>query len=105
MGHARAILTLPEAVQIQAAQTIVGRELSVRETENLVRQMQAPATSKSSKPSDPDIIRLQDQLSRQLKLRVAIQCNAKGRGKLTIHYKNLTELDHLLSTIQDENLL
>jgi ParB family chromosome partitioning protein len=103
MGHARTLITLPEAVQLEAAQLIVSRGLSVRETENLVRTLQAPKPeSKSSKkPNDPDILNLQENLSRQLRMRVAIQCNAKGRGKLVIHYKNLRELDELLAQFQE----
>lgn len=103
MGHARTLITLPEAVQLEAAEIIVARGLSVRETEQLVRQLQAPAAGKASpqKQLDPDILRLQEDLSRQLKLRVAIQCNAKGKGKLVIHYRNMRELDGLLSQFQD----
>lgn len=102
MGHARALITLPESTQLEAAQTIVSRHLSVRETENLVRILQqSPQEENSKKPADPDITRLQDNLARQLKLRVAIQCNAKGRGKLVIHYKSLRELDSLLAQFEE----
>jgi ParB family chromosome partitioning protein len=98
MGHARTLITLPEATQLEAAQLIVSRGLSVRETENMVRNLQSPASAqKASKYQDPDIVHLQESLSKQLKLRVAIQCNAKGRGKLVIHYKSLAELDGILS--------
>lgn len=101
MGHARTLITLPESVQIEAAQIIIARGLSVRETENLVRRLQSPGVKTLQKFVDPDIAHLQDSLSRQLKLRVAISCNAKGKGKLVIHYRNLTELDNLLSQIQE----
>lgn len=101
MGHARTLITLPESTQLEAAQTIVSRKLSVRETENLVRRLQSPEEENSKKPVDPDITRLQDNLARQLKLRVAIQCNAKGKGKLVIHYKSLRELDSLLAQFEE----
>jgi ParB family transcriptional regulator, chromosome partitioning protein len=101
MGHARTLITLPEAFQLEAAQLVISRGLSVRETEHLVRQLQHPKT-KTARAIDPDIRRLQDNLSEHLKLRVAIQCNAKGRGKLIIHYRNLSELDSLLAQIQAE---
>ena len=102
MGHARTLITLPEAVQLEAASLIVARELSVRETEDLVRKLQAneAPTLKSAKPMDPDILHLQSSLSTQLNMKVAIKCNAKGRGKLIIHYKNLAELDDLLAQFQ-----
>ncbi len=103
MGHARTLITLPEATQLEAANLIISRQLSVRETETLVRQLQAqeaPAIAKSQKPVDPDIQNLQSSLARQLKMKVAIKCNAKGRGKLIIHYRNLTELDDLIAQFQ-----
>ena len=102
MGHARTLITLPEAVQLEAAEIIVSRGLSVRDTESLVRRLQEPVTTKVRKELDLDILHLQDNLARQLKLRVAIQCNAKGRGKLVIHYKNLAELDKLIAQFQNE---
>jgi ParB family chromosome partitioning protein len=103
MGHARTLITLPEATQLEAASIIVERGLSVRETENLVRQLQAHEVpnTKPSKPLDPDILHLQSNLARQLKMKVAIKCNAKGRGKLIIHYRNLSELDELLAQFQE----
>jgi len=105
MGHARAILVLPESLQMQAAETIIAKGLSVREAEELARRLQAGAPQKSSttrKPIDPDVQKWQDKLSRQLHMRVAIQCNAKGKGKLTIHYRNLRELDELLAQFESE---
>lgn len=102
MGHARTLLSLPETLQLEAADIIINKNLSVRETENLVRHLQAPTSDQpSSKPVDPDITRLQDRLTNLLKLKVAIQCNAKGRGKLVIHYHNLDELDVLLAQFQE----
>src|SRR3990167_784279 len=89
MGHARTLITLPESIQLEAAQLIMTRNLSVRETENLVRQLQSPKSSATAAVLDPDILHLQEKLSRQLKMRVAIQCNAKGKGKLVIHYRSL----------------
>lgn len=101
MGHARTLITLPEISQLEVAQLIVARGLSVRETENLVRLRQAQRQPAAKKPADPDILRLQEMLSRQLKLRVALQCNAKGKGKLVIHYRNLKELDQLLAQLEE----
>jgi ParB family chromosome partitioning protein len=101
MGHARSLLTLPFALQVEAAELIVAKGLSVRDTEHLVRRLQSPAIKQNSPVLDPDIQHIQDRLSHQLKLRVAIQCNAKGKGKLVIHYRSLAELDSLLSQFQD----
>lgn len=101
MGHARTLITLPANLQLKAAEMIVARGLSVRETENLVKQLQAGDSKQPQKPVDPDIVKLQENLTRQLKLKVAIQCNAKGKGKLVIHYRNLDELDRLLEQLDD----
>jgi ParB family chromosome partitioning protein len=102
MGHARTLITLPESTQLEAAQVIVSRGLSVRETENMVRHLQEPqSANKTPKYLDPDIVHLQESLSKQLKLRVAIQCNARGRGKLVIHYRSLAELDSVLSQFRE----
>lgn len=101
MGHARTLITLPEATQIEAAELIVSKGLSVRETEHLIRRLQSPQL-KTPKSLDPDIRHLQENLSKQLKLRVAIHCNAKGKGKLVIHYRSLSELNNLLSQFQPE---
>ncbi|MDX1900433.1 MAG: ParB/RepB/Spo0J family partition protein [Gammaproteobacteria bacterium] len=101
MGHARALLSLPEALQIEVAQTVVQRGFSVRETEELVRQMQMPEMPATPKAIDPDVKRLQDDLSLRLRLGVAIHCNAKGRGKVVIRYNNLGELDAILEHFQD----
>lgn len=102
MGHARALLTLTSELQLEAAETIIAKGLSVRETEELVRRLQMPAsvTQSLTKPVDPDIKRLQQDLTHKLRLKVAIQCNAKGKGKLVIQYSNLTELDKLLEFFQ-----
>lgn len=96
MGHARALLTLPEELQLQAAQQIIEKKLSVRETENLVRQLQTPDITPAARPIDPDVQRLQQDLSRHLKLAVAIRHNSKGRGKVVIRYRSLLELEKLL---------
>lgn len=102
MGHARTLITLPESTQLETAQIITSRELSVRETENLVRRLQHPQQKTVQQSLDPDIFHLQESLSRQLKLRVAIQCNAKGKGKLVIHYRNLVELNKLLAGLKPD---
>lgn len=102
MGHARTLITLPAAAQLETAQMIASRQLSVRETENLVRKLQSPAGLASAKSLDPDILHLQETLSKQLNLRVAIHCNRRGKGRLVIHYQNLLELDQLLLQLRSE---
>jgi ParB family chromosome partitioning protein len=96
MGHARALLTLTHELQREAAQTIANNELSVRQTEELVRRLQTPSLPKLPRAIDPDVRKLQQDLTHRLKLPVTIQCNPKGKGKLVIRYKTLAELDKLL---------
>lgn len=104
MGHARALVTLATSAQLEAAQLIVSRGMSVREAENLVRriqQAQADGEAHQIKKSlTPDLLHLQDHLSEQFKAKVALHCNQKGKGKIVIHYKNLRELESIVSQIK-----
>lgn len=101
MGHARALLALLGSAQVQAAEQVFTRGLSVRETEHLVRRLQQPATpKKASQEVDPDIRRFQDDLSEKLAAKVQIQHSPKGKGKMTIFYNSLDELDGILDHIK-----
>ncbi|WP_163836314.1 ParB/RepB/Spo0J family partition protein [Spartinivicinus ruber] len=101
MGHARAILSLTKTQQLMAAKTIVAKGLSVRQTEALVRRMQAEAeNNKPEQKIDPDIKQLEDELGEKLGTEVFIQHSAKGKGKLVIKYNNLDELDGVLAHIK-----
>ena len=101
MGHARALLALLGSTQVQAAEQVFARGLSVRETEHLVRRLLQPAKpKKTSQDLDPDIRRFQDELSEKLAAKVQIQHSAKGKGKMIIHYNSLDELDGILEHIK-----
>jgi len=101
MGHARALLGLEGSDQSQAARTVVGKGLTVRQTEALVRNWSAKKTQPASDASvDPNIRHLQDDLSQRLGAKVKIQHSAKGKGKLVLHYNSLDELDGILSHIK-----
>ncbi|MDA0689633.1 MAG: ParB/RepB/Spo0J family partition protein [Proteobacteria bacterium] len=101
MGHARALLGLEDLQQPTAARAVVGRGLSVRQTEALVRRLQAGgAGKKASKILDPDIKNLQDNLEEKLGSKVLIQHTAKGKGKLVVKYNSLDELDGILAHIK-----
>lgn len=104
MGHARALLGLQGDAQSEAARQVVARGLSARETERLVRQHKAPAeprTREVARP-DPDVTRLEQNLSERLAARVQIQHGARGKGRLVIHYTSLDELDGILERIAQE---
>jgi len=101
MGHARALLALLDSAQVQAAEQVFTRGLSVRETEHLVRRLQQPVTpKKASQDIDPDIRRFQDDLSEKLAAKVQIQHAPKGKGKMIIFYNSLDELDGILDHIK-----
>lgn len=100
MGHARTLLTLDPNLQVEAAQTVIEKGLSVRQTEELVRRLQMPKLPEIPKAIDPDVKRLQEDLTRRLKMLVSIQCNLKGKGKIVIRYNNLNELDKILEYLQ-----
>ncbi len=101
MGHARALLGLVGAQQSHAARTVVGKGLSVRQTEALVRGLlerrEKPAPEHKT---DPNIRHLQDDLSQRLGTRVEIKHGAGGKGKLVMSYNSLDELDGILSHIK-----
>jgi len=100
MGHARALLALEGPSQIQAAREVVERQLSVRETEELVRRMlERPGGRKSKRALDPDIRALQDRLAEKLGARVRVSHGRGGKGHVTIYYHSLDELDGILQRI------
>ena len=94
MGHARALLGLSAAKQVEIANQIVKTRLSVRQAEQLAaRALQEPRVAKSP---DRDIARLEEELSDKLGTKVAIQSGLKGSGVLKISFQNLSDLDRVL---------
>jgi len=97
MGHARALLSLERLEQVRAANQVINLELSVRQTEALVKRLK---DGKSSKKPDaeksPDLIRLEQSLTETLCAPVSIKHAASGKGQVTIRYTSLDELDGLL---------
>jgi len=100
MGHARALLALPDSQQAAAARQIIDKGMTVRQAESLVRQLLAEKPEPGSRAVDPNVRQLQDRLSDQLGAVVKIDCNAKGKGRLVISYNSLDELDGILAHIQ-----
>ncbi|MDF1795374.1 MAG: ParB/RepB/Spo0J family partition protein [Coxiellaceae bacterium] len=103
MGHARALLSLSPAQQVEVAQKIIERSLSVRQTEELIKQLQQPHHEHhNSQPAamDPDVKRLQNNLAERIGAVVNIRHTNGGKGRLVIHYNSLDELDGILGHIQ-----
>jgi ParB family chromosome partitioning protein len=101
MGHARALLGLEATDQSHAAAQVVGKGMSVRQTEALVRHLlEAKDKPREAPTLDPNIRHLQDDLSQRLGTKVQIQHSAKGKGKLVLAYSSLDELDGILAHIK-----
>ena len=100
MGHARALLALDGARQIELATRIGARELSVRETEALVQRLLRAPEQRRRKRTDRDLERLAEELSERLGTTVEIRPSRKGRGKLLLHYSSLDHLDELLKRLK-----
>ena len=97
MGHARAILTLKAKDQLKVAQHVIEKNLSVRQTEQLVRDFNAPKQEKPKTAIAPDIQQLTQRLSERFSADVKIDYNKQGKGKLIISYHSLEELDGILN--------
>ncbi|QEA38344.1 ParB/RepB/Spo0J family partition protein [Pistricoccus aurantiacus] len=101
MGHARALLGLSGAKQRKAAREVVDKDLTVRATEALVKRLASKTPAKPA-PASPsgDVLRLENQLGELLGAPVKIQHGRGGRGRLTIRYTSLDELDGILAHIR-----
>ncbi|MGM0525943.1 MAG: ParB/RepB/Spo0J family partition protein [Pseudomonadota bacterium] len=100
LGHAKLLLALQGEQQTDVAQQIVAKDLTVRESEKLVRKTLEPPKPTEKPEPDADIERLQTQLSETLGAKVAINHGRTGKGKVVINYTNLDELDGILSHIK-----
>ncbi|MDF2182550.1 ParB/RepB/Spo0J family partition protein [Neptuniibacter sp. CAU 1671] len=103
MGHARALLALADPLQYEAAQDVVGKGLSVRQTEALVKALQQGdhAAAKKIKPEpSPQLSQLASELSQRFSAKVAISENAKGKGKITINYDSAEVLESILQQLR-----
>jgi ParB family transcriptional regulator, chromosome partitioning protein len=104
MGHARALLGLTtRRQQVEVAALVAKKGLSVRETEDIVRRMTQTGAAQPDAAAtqvDPDVKRLELDLSEKLGARVAIQHTRSGKGKVVVSYNSLEELDGILEHIR-----
>lgn len=99
MGHARTLLAVDAAMQIQLANLIIAKRLSVRETEKLVAKASKDAdatTQKKNTGTSRDVTRLEDALSDQLGTRVALKVGSREKGQIIIDFHGWEHLDSLL---------
>ena len=102
MGHGRALLGLAGIQQIETARIVAGKGLSVRETEALVRRtLKHKQNEQVETPlaADADVSALEDRVSNVLGAAVKISHRTNGKGKLTISYNSLEELEGILEHI------
>jgi ParB family chromosome partitioning protein len=100
MGHARALLSLSPAKQIEVAHQIVAKGLNVRQAERLsTAQTEARKTRRGAAGSDPDVRRLEEELSEALGASIVIKTGRKG-GTLAIKYASLDQLQEILERLR-----
>jgi ParB family chromosome partitioning protein len=100
MGHARAILGLPPELQASVARTVAAKKLTVRATEVLVQKLREAEKAPRRAEKDPDIRRLEEDISSRIGTPVLIRHGKKGSGQLIIQYDSLDQLEGVLERIQ-----
>ncbi len=105
MGHARALLAISgTADQLDAARQVIKKQLSVRDTERLVRRLLSDGSSKKTTQAqsdgNADIRRLEIEITDKIGAKVRIDHSQKGSGRLVIQYNSLDELDGILKHIK-----
>ncbi|HTQ77927.1 MAG TPA: ParB/RepB/Spo0J family partition protein [Burkholderiales bacterium] len=100
MGHARALLALDAARQIEAAHRIVARGLSAREAEALAARVARGAGTRRRPRTDRDLARLEEEVSQRLGTTVQIRPGRKGSGAIVVRYSGLDHLDQLLKKLR-----
>ena len=101
MGHARALLTLDSIEQERTAQLVAKKQLSVRQTEALVRRIQSGTrVSAGQAQKDRDTVLLEHEIAEKIGAPVKISHNAKGKGQVVIRYSSLDELDGILQHLR-----
>jgi ParB family chromosome partitioning protein len=108
MGHARALLPLERAEQILAANRVVEKRLSVRDTERMVAHQattgpQGPRAATAGPAArampDVDLLRLQERIAEHLQAPVTLQANARGRGRLVIRFDSIEQFEGLRAAL------
>jgi ParB family chromosome partitioning protein len=101
MGHARALLMLDEALQMEAASLVTEKHLSVRATEALVERLKQGEVVEEAVVRSPMMQNMEALLIERLKTRVEIKSGRSGKGKLVIHYDNQDRLSAIVGLLQE----
>ncbi len=100
MGHARALLVLPALRQVELANEIATKGMTVREVEKRVSEWIARPKPRVPRTVDRDVARLQEELAQKLGTQVQIKQKSKGRGALIVGYSSLEQLDVFLEKLR-----
>ncbi len=105
MGHARALLSVDAATQIQFANLIIAKRLSVRDTEKMVAQADKEPTAKGGQKTGKagasrDITRMEEALSDQLGTKVTLKVGGKDRGQIIIDFHGWEHCSSLIEKMQ-----
>jgi ParB family chromosome partitioning protein len=104
MGHARALIGLEGSLQIMFCEEVIQKNLSVREVEALVKNLQnnykKDKPKLSPKRTNADVRQLEESLAESLGASVTIEAKNNGSGVLKVHYRNLEQLDEILKKIK-----
>lgn len=105
MGHARALLPLPENMQVKTAEDVLRSQLSVRQTETLVKRLLSDNSKRDqgSDHKDPDVSRLEAKLSDRLGASVQIKPKSGGKGHIVIEYGSLDILDGIVARLKTKD--
>lgn len=105
MGHARALINVEqEEDQLKLYQEIIGKELSVRQVEEAVRKLKTGKTSSATKAPkllSPELQEAQNRLSEQFSAKVELSRSKRGRGKISISFKDDYELKRILEMLKN----
>jgi ParB family chromosome partitioning protein len=100
-GHARALLAIDDAkLQLKAMQEIIEKEMSVRETEKLIKQFTAQKKQKAPKRPDADYQAIEERFREIFGTKVKIMNNKKN-GKILIEYYSQDELDRIINLVEN----
>jgi len=98
-GHARSLAALPKKEQVPLAERVVKRTLTVRQVESMVSRYLGHREEPAAADDDPDTRALERRLADALGLPVAVQANRKGRGRVTLSFDSLEQLDGIVARL------
>ncbi|HHX8658426.1 TPA: ParB/RepB/Spo0J family partition protein [Vibrio diabolicus] len=100
MGHARALLALRGEQQVEVAQQVAKKQMTVRQTEQLVKKCLAPQNEQKGQQEDTEAEQMSHKLSQLLDAKVSLTRSANGKAKLTISLDEPHKLDQLIAKLE-----